>query len=187
MAVMHGRTYDDLDGGVDGLEGYRSVLRGPKPTFQGFTSQTAELEAVVGQAVEWAEQGGPKGLAVCVPTKDLVARVPGMLAEAGLPTVELTPDGPKGAGGFSIGTMHRFKGLEFQPIIIAGASDGLIPRSSLDRMRAEDPIRFRRPIQLDRALLFVAATRARDELVIFWHGAPSRFLSTMSVGKVSAS
>lgn len=52
MAVVHGQTYDDLDGGVDGLEGYRSVLRWPKSTFQGFTSQTAELEAVVGQAVE---------------------------------------------------------------------------------------------------------------------------------------
>ena len=27
-----------------------------------------------------------------------------------------------------------------------------------------------------RSLLFVAATRARDALVISWHGQPSRFL-----------
>ncbi|WP_328604507.1 AAA family ATPase [Amycolatopsis sp. NBC_00345] len=179
MTIMDGQSYDDLDGGIDGLEGYRSVLRGPNPSFQGFATLADELDAVVEQVAEWSAAGGTEGLAVCVPTRDLVTRISKMLAEAGQPTIELTPDGPKGTDGVSIGTMHRFKGLEFQRIIIAGASEGLIPRSSIDRMRAEDPTRFRRQLQRDRSLLFVAATRARDQLAIFWYGTPSRFLAAL--------
>jgi hypothetical protein len=30
-----------------------------------------------------------------------------------------------------------------------------------------------------RSLLFVAATRSRDSLAIFWHGTPSRFLEPL--------
>jgi superfamily I DNA/RNA helicase len=78
--------------------------------------------------------------------------------------------------------MHRFKGLEFQRMIIAGASDGLVPRAAIDRRRKTDPTRYRRELRRDRSLLFVAATRARDDLAIFWHGAPSRFLGTALEG-----
>ncbi len=40
--------------------------------------------------------------------------------------------------------------------------------------------RYERERLRDRSLLFVAATRARDELAIFWHGTPSPFLSHLS-------
>jgi superfamily I DNA/RNA helicase len=98
----------------------------------------------------------------------------------GIPSVELTHDGPKGRDCVRIGTIHRFKGLEFQRMIIAGATDGLVPRSGIDRWRDTEPTRYRREIQRTRSLLFVAATRARDDLAILWHGTPSRFLPTAS-------
>ncbi|MFD5244607.1 UvrD-helicase domain-containing protein [Amycolatopsis sp. NPDC058340] len=180
MAIMKGQSYDDLDGGIDGLDGYRSVLDGPVPSFQGFATEAAELDAVVARLGEWSVVSRMEDLAVCVPTRDLVARLSIMLADAGISSVELTSDGPKGTEGVSIGTMHRFKGLEFQRIVIAGAAEGLLPRTSVDRMRTADPARFQRQIQRDRSLLFVAATRARDQLAVFWHGSPSRFLTTLS-------
>ena len=60
--------------------------------------------------------------------------------------------------------MLRFKGLEYQRMIIAGVSDGLVPRAE-DQPVAQDsdPKRYQRERQRDRSLLFVAATRARDE------------------------
>jgi hypothetical protein len=39
-----------------------------------------------------------------------------------------------------------------------------------------DPVRYERELKQARSLLFVAATRARDSLVITWHGTPSPFL-----------
>jgi len=40
-----------------------------------------------------------------------------------------------------------------------------------------DPRHYQRERARDRSLLFVATTRARDELAVFWHGARSRFIT----------
>ncbi len=72
----------------------------------------------------------------------------------------------------------RFKGLEYQRMIIAGVADGLVPREVVNRLRGTDPVRHRREIQRARSSLFVAATRARDSVDVFWHGKPSPFLDT---------
>lgn len=181
LTLLHGETYDDLDGGLDNLTGYRSVLRGTTPSLRGFDTPDQELTGIVEQLHGWIAEGTSLDtLAVCLPTKDLAIQVLQGLRHAGIPSVELTSDWPQGHDGVRVGTMHRFKGLEFQRMIIAGASEGLVPRSGIDRWRDTDPRRYRREIQRTRSLLFVAATRARDDLAILWHGTPSRFLPTGS-------
>ena len=139
------------------------------------------------QVTEWlTDNPSPDTIGVCVPTKALVDRLSERLAAEGIRTVEITPDGPKGHDGIHLGTMHRFKGLEFQRIIIAGASEGLIPRSSIDRKQKTDPVRYAMELRRDRSLLFVAATRARDDLAIFWHGEPSRFIAALEPSSLTA-
>jgi hypothetical protein len=64
-------------------------------------------------------------------------------------------------------------------MIITGVSDGLMPRESVNQVRQSDPTRYRRETQRARSLLFVATTRARDSLDIFWHGTPSPFLGLL--------
>lgn len=84
---------------------------------------------------------------------------------------------PKGDGEVHVGTMHRFKGLEYQRLAIVGARDGVIPRTAvIERYRATDPRRCAREELRARSLLFVAATRARDTLRISWHDRPSPYL-----------
>ncbi len=56
-------------------------------------------------------------------------------------------------------TMHSSKGLEFDSVIITGVSDEIIPDISSD-------------IEEERRLLYVAMTRARDNLYIIHHKAP---------------
>jgi superfamily I DNA/RNA helicase len=72
--------------------------------------------------------------------------------------------------------MHRFKGLEYQRVIIAAASNGLVPRAAINRYQDSDPKRYHRERARDRSRLFVAATRARDDLSVFWHGTRSPFI-----------
>jgi superfamily I DNA/RNA helicase len=101
-----------------------------------------------------------------------------LTAKAGLGCAQLTSDGPRGEGEIHVGTMHRFKGLEYQRVVIAGASHDLVPRLALiDRFRTEDPIRYRRELRKARSMLFVASTRARDALTVTWHGEPSPFIA----------
>nr|WP_051042592.1 UvrD-helicase domain-containing protein [Actinoplanes missouriensis] len=176
LEIMSGEVYDDLNGGEENLAGYRSLLRGEQPVFRAAATWNQELDLIFEQVKGW---GSPAdgSVAICVPTRELAAAVAARLQQDGVPVTEIGPDGPKGAGGVHIGTMHRFKGLEYQRMIIAGVSHDLIPRGMIDRYETVDPKRYQRERQRDRSLLFVAATRARDELAVFWHGTPSPFLT----------
>jgi superfamily I DNA/RNA helicase len=180
--------YDDLDDGVDTLDGYRSVLHGPGPDFIGYSTWQEELEHLATTLRDWriaaAEgvHGAPQDqrgtIAVCVADRNTVGQVINYLStEAGMTCAELTKDGPDGDGEIHVGTMHRFKGLEYQRIAIVGARDGIIPRAgAFDRLGKEDIQRQAREERKLRSLLFVAATRARDTLRVTWHGKPSPYL-----------
>jgi len=58
--------------------------------------------------------------------------------------------------GVSVMTMHASKGLEFDTVIVAGIRDGVIP----------DP---ESGVEEERRLLYVACTRAREELCVIAH------------------
>jgi DNA helicase IV len=60
-----------------------------------------------------------------------------------------------------VGTLPRFKGLEYERVLIAGLSDR---------------------VPLTRPLLYMVATRARESLMIFWEGEPSHLLASESAG-----
>ncbi|WP_329129075.1 UvrD-helicase domain-containing protein [Streptomyces caniferus] len=181
-------TYDDLDDGTDTLAGYRSVLHGPKPDFQRYDTWDDELAGLATTLNAWREElstddkGAPLDpsgrIAVCVADRDMVSQTMYYLAtKAGITCAELTKDGPKGDGEVHVGTMHRFKGLEYQRLAIVGVSDGIIPRTSfIERYRTEDPPRYEREQRKARSLLFVATTRSRDALNISWHDKPSPYL-----------
>ncbi|MFF6785726.1 hypothetical protein [Streptomyces sp. NPDC012510] len=42
-----------------------------------------------------------------------------------------------------IGAMFRFKGLEYQRMIIEGVTDGLVLCETVNRLRGTDPVRIR--------------------------------------------
>lgn len=182
LELLTGETYDDLDGGEETLAGYRSLLRGERATLRGLRTWAEERDTIVHQLRAW----GPTldgSIAVCLPTKDMVAEIVGRLDTEDIPAAEIGPDGPKQPDGVHVGTMHRFKGLEYQRMIIGGVSDGLVPRSAIARYADADTVRYQRERARDRSLLFVAATRARDDLAIFWHGTHSPFITDTLVDR----
>ncbi|MEU4173791.1 UvrD-helicase domain-containing protein [Streptomyces sp. NPDC026589] len=187
--VVGDTTYDDLDDGTDTLSGYHSLLHGPAPELAACTDWNDEITQLAGTLKEWraeitrpAEDGtvrDPSGtMAVCVADSDMAGRVAADLEiKHGITTATLTKEGPQGGGEVHIGTMHRFKGLEYQKLAVVGASDGILPRSTIvEKYATSDPRRYERELQKSRNQLFVATTRARDALRISWHGSPSPFL-----------
>ncbi|MFE1169119.1 UvrD-helicase domain-containing protein [Nocardiopsis sp. NPDC058789] len=182
LGLLGEETWDDLDEGTDTLRGYRSVLRGPRPFFHGSGTWEAEIDALVARIGAIREQALAEGkfasVAVAVPMRDMVGEVERELVRAGVSAATLGPEGPPTGHEESVhvGTLHRYKGLEYQHMIVAGVSDTLVPNANVDRHKDSDPARYRRELQMARSLLFVAATRARDSLVLSWHGEPSRFL-----------
>lgn len=181
LGVLSGESFDDLDGSAENLAGYRSVLTGSLPQLHGCDDWESEQESIAALLADWIALPTPPGqIAVCVPTNAMASELAyTLLAHKGIKAVEIGPEGPRGDEGVHIGTMFRFKGLEYQRMVIAGVRDGLVPREAVTRLRSDDAIRYRRELQRARSLLFVAATRSRDSLAIFWHGRPSPFLEPL--------
>lgn len=73
-------------------------------------------------------------------------------------------------------SMHRAKGTEFSKVLLFGVNQKAIPRPLQDEQYAEDA--WADALLRERSLLYVAATRARDELAVSWSGEPSQLLST---------
>lgn len=175
LRILEGADFDDLDGSTDDLAGYRSVLHGGRPSLQSADSWDKELDLIVEQVQAWHDVPR-ESVAVCVPTNEKVDEVVARLGRRGIMATKITGDGVRGAEGVHVGTMYRFKGLEYRRMVIAAVSEGLVPRSAVDTWERTDRLRHRRELQRARSLLFVAATRARDALTISWNGEPSRFL-----------
>ncbi|PSK95736.1 UvrD-like helicase family protein [Murinocardiopsis flavida] len=176
IGLLKGEVYDDLDGGAEALDGYRSILSGARPRLGAFRTWDEELDGVVAQIRAWSEAGEAlSSIGVSAPTKDMVTDVLGALGRAGVTAVEIGREGgPRDA--VRVGTMHRCKGLEFQHMCVTGIADGLLPRHVQGSAK-----QMERQRQRDRSLLFVAATRARDTLVITHHATPSPFLLPLRV------
>ncbi len=65
--------------------------------------------------------------------------------------------------------MHRVKGLEYDRMVIAGVSEDAMPlRHRLERSR--DKAIRREEELMERALLYVAITRARRAALVTAHG-----------------
>jgi superfamily I DNA/RNA helicase/mRNA-degrading endonuclease RelE of RelBE toxin-antitoxin system len=176
-ALLGSERWDDLDGGTDSLTGYRSVLRGPRPDLRGYPTWAEELANIARQVQEWLPaDGAPPSIGVAVPSRRLMSEVESYLAGHGIPATSIGADGPRRPDAVHVGTLHRFKGLEYQEMLVAGVSDGVVPDARISERRDSDPVRYEREIKQARSLLFVAATRARDALTISWHGQPSPFL-----------
>ncbi len=154
--ILGTESWDDMDHGTDTLDGYRSVLRGPQPEFRAYGTWQEELDGILHQVQQWS--GGDISIAVSVPTKKQVDQVESHLSVHGVPAGSIGPDGPRLPDGVHVGTLQRFKGLEYQQIILAGITDVAIPGQHV----TADTVRQQRELMRARSLLFVAATRARD-------------------------
>lgn len=175
MGMLTGETYDDLDGGSDDLTGYRSLLNGRDPVSHVLPTWAEERQWAAQQVKQWQDDEA-SSIAIAVPTRAMVEEMIQELTDAGIDAVEVGSEGPARADGVHVGTMHRFKGLEYQRMILAGVADGIVPRQAIRRFQDSDPKRYQQERARERSLLFVAATRARDELAVTWHGKPSEFL-----------
>lgn len=178
--LIEGARFDDLDTGTDTLDGYRSVLTGLAPQFWRAPDQLTEMRAVATLIKERHDRHGTpySAMAVSVPDGASAQKFGNVFVrEFNLPVVELGKDGVRAdLNAVRIGTMHRFKGLEFQRVFLTSVGEGQVPHQRIEQYRMANPDRYRQEEQRARSLVFVAATRARDELVVTWSGKASRFL-----------
>ena len=176
--LLRGRPIDDLDGGADD-DRIRSLTHGPEPLLQRFESREKQTAGIVRYLERLRRQGRLlRSVCIVAPTKRELDALEGGLRDRELPVFRLGPDtvddGTK--EGVRLATMHRVKGLEFDRVVIASVNAGLVPQPRA-YAGAGDAAEREKAETKERALLYVAATRAKKELLILSYGRPSPFLT----------
>jgi superfamily I DNA/RNA helicase len=175
LGMLRGEPIDDLDDGLDRIAGYRSPLHGRSPARQGFRTGAAELAGLADAVRAWVERGvRPEEIGVAVRSNSLVESAALALVHAGFP-VRLVAKANQSEAAISVATMHRMKGLEFRCMAVACLNDHVIPVAVTPF--DVDPLTHAQDLLRERCLLFVACTRAREELRVSWYGTPSSFLA----------
>lgn len=77
----------------------------------------------------------------------------------------------KHLSGANLMTVHLAKGLEFDAVFVAGVNEGLLPHQR-SLFSSDD-------IEEERRLMYVAMTRAKNDLYLNFYNSPSRFLSEL--------
>ena len=166
-AQLEGCAIDDLDGNTDSLRGYRSLTHGDPPDVIDSSSVQDDIKRIKAVLKQLADDSiEPRQVCIAARTNDDVDNLSKGLEKAGIATLRLdrsTSDDPL-APGVRLATMHRIKGLEFGVVIIAGYK-GATKYAELFA-RDEDAGVSDETETAERSLLHVAATRAKQHLVV---------------------
>lgn len=177
VSVLTGTEFVDMEEGAEDTSEYRSARVGPVPRLIPTTNLTEELEqaaSVVGAWLKELKDGeGPETIGVLVRTEQAGEQLVRALDERQVPS-RFVSDKTVPAGKPVVMTMHRAKGMEFARVLIFGVDSSALPAPfAFKNVAAAEKADV---VQREKSLLYVAATRARDELVILWAGEASELL-----------
>lgn len=178
VALLEGREIDDLDGGQDQQKGYMSLTHGEPPMVRCFRTFAEEAAFVNARIQELVAQGAsPESICVVGRTRKVLEGYTAYLRGEGLDTYEIKRDAAeqRDKPGVRVATMHRVKGLEFEHMLIVCANRGVIPLDQAVRA-GDDAVARRNAETAERALLYVALTRAKKSATVTGYGELSPFL-----------
>ena len=179
FGILDPGAYEDMEGRAEEHR-YVSPRSGPEPLLIHASDRDQEIKEAGALLDLWleedrdaGEEGAPETIAVLVRDRYQRDAVVTGLAQQG---IEVRPVDREavGRGRPVVMTMHRAKGLEFRKVLLFDVSEDSIPRSLRDQRYSEADRTD--ALLRERSLLYVAATRARDQLAISWSGRKSPLL-----------
>ncbi len=174
-----GPEVSDVDGNVDDRRDTISVFNGPPPMIHLSVDSDAEVAFVA----EWLSARGQEGVAphemgVFVRSDAELSRAQSALERAAIPFKVLDERVETTGGYASVCTMHLAKGLEFRVVVVMACDDEVLPQQS--RIEAVgDEADLQDVYDTERQLLYVACTRARDQLLVSGVAPGSEFLDDL--------
>ncbi len=169
----------DVDGNVEDRRGTVSVFNGPSPDIRVFESRAEESKAVGAWLRDLKSEGlGAHEIGIFVRSSEQLGRAKEAADKSGVPFKVLDEHVETTSGLMSISTMHLAKGLEFRAIVVMACDDEVIPLQERIASVADDAD-LREVYDTERHLLYVACTRARDNLLVTSVDPASEFLDDL--------
>ena len=178
-----GPSVIDIDGNMEDRSDTISVFNGPQPTILELKDAAAEITAVSAWIKEKLSSGLlPHEIGVFVRSAEQIDRAESAVKDAGLIYKILDEHVETQTGNVSISTMHLAKGLEFRAVIVMACDDEVIPLQERIETVGDDAD-LQEVYDTERQLLYVACTRARDNLLVTAVEPRSEFLDDMVLSK----
>lgn len=169
----------DVDGNVEDRREAISVLAGPAPEIAVAKDAAAERGVVMQWLAARVQEGVlPHEIGVFVRSSNELARAQAALSQANVPFKALDEHVETTHGFASLSTMHLAKGLEFRVVVVMGCDDEVIPSQARIETVA-DEADLEEVYSTERHLLYVACTRARDQLLVTGVEPASEFLDDL--------
>ena len=169
-------TVSDVDGNSESRRGTVSIFDGAPPMIQpcdGPEDETTKVAAWLRARI--AEGMLPEEIAIFVRSDAELGRARAAVKAAGLRHVELGEKVEVSADAVSVCTMHLSKGLEFKAVAVVACDDDVLPQA--ERLASiADEADLEAVYETERHLLYVACTRARDNLMVSGVEPMSEFL-----------
>jgi len=169
----------DVDGNADSRKGTVSIFNGPEPSIQIVDSKEKEA-LIISEWIKALIDDGfhPAEIGVFVRSNAQIDRAESAVQSAGLQSVQLSGNVVSNMEHVSISTMHLAKGLEFRAVAVVACDDEILPLQ--ERIEtASDTNDLEEVYNTERHLLYVACTRARDQLLITGVNPCSEFLDDL--------
>jgi superfamily I DNA/RNA helicase len=174
-----GEEVSDVDGNAESRRGTISVFNGPTPAIRAFDTRTDEIAAVGGWLSKRVEEGvAPHEIGIFVRTEEQLPHARDAATQAGLAFKVLDEHVETTSGQASVCTMHLAKGLEFRAVAVMACDDEIIPLQQRIESVADDAD-LEEVYDTERHLLYVACTRARDQLLVTSVSPESEFLDDL--------
>ena len=172
-------TLRDTDGNEESRTGTVSIFNGPDPVCMVLQSVDAEFEAISQHLHELLERGFQADeIGLFIRNEAQLPRARATLKASGLEWVELESTSRPAIGKVAVSTMHLAKGLEFRAVIVMACDDEVIPLQ--ERIESiTDEVDLEEVYTTERHLLYVACTRAREELLITATAPESEFIGDL--------
>jgi superfamily I DNA/RNA helicase len=169
----------DVDGNTESRKGTISVFNGPEPIVRSFGNPGDESQAVGKWLKQCSANGAhPHEIGVFVRSEEEMPRAQAAVQTAGLQGRVLGKDMATEEGFVSITTMHLAKGMEFRIVAVMACDDEIIPSQTRIESAADEG-ELTEIYETERHLLYVACTRARDNLHVSAVSPASEFLDDL--------
>ena len=174
-----GPELTDVDGNSEDRKATISLFNGPPPTIQTLDSVERESRTVSDWLKARTSEGIlPHEIAIFVRSSAELKRATAAAEGASIPFKVLDENVETLHGKMSISTMHLAKGLEFRAVVVMACDDEIIPLQERIETVADDSD-LEEVYNTERQLLYVACTRARDQLLVTSVAPASEFLDDL--------
>lgn len=167
ISIIEDCHYDNFDGGEEDKHGYVSLFHGLKPNYSIYKTKTDEVVALQEKISALIDLGySYTDIAIASRTKDGLKDFKDALHKTKVSYLEHHDNKVEGEyNGIRLVTFHSIKGLEFKHVFLVDVNNRTCPKLSHDFESNSEEYKSQY-LRAEKSLLYVASTRAIENLVI---------------------